>query len=243
MHIDYPGLTHWLDSPLGAALLEQERAAVGDAIECVFGLQCLQVGAWGPAGLFLDQARTQRRALLSTRGDVGAGVRTLASSLPVQSDSIDSLILPHTLEFEDNPHEVLREAERVLTGEGTLTIVGFDPFGPWAVRHRLARGGFPPGMARVLSERRVSDWLKLLGFDVDPARRFLYTLPFARTQHGRASEWMERGGRRVWPRLSGAYVLLAKKRVFRMTPLRLRYASRPRVIAGGLAEPSARVGT
>ncbi len=240
---DYPKLSAWFEGPLGAALLEQESAAVGAAIECVFGQQFLQIGAWGPPQLFLDQARTPRRALLSARGDAGAGIRSHAAALPVQSGSIDAVILPHTLEFEDDPHEVLREAERVLTGEGALVILGFEPLGPWALRHRIARGGWPPSMVRVLSERRLCDWLKLLGFDVDPARRFLYTLPFARMQSGRPRRWLEASGSHVWPRLSGAYVLVARKRVFSMTPMRLRARPRPQVLAGGLVEPSARVGT
>ena len=242
MRTDYARLSEWLETPLGRALLEQERVAMGDALERVFGVQCLQVGVWGPPGLFLDQARTQRRALLSAHGERVGGVSTHPASLPIRSDSIDALLLPHTLEFEDAPHAVLREAERVLTGEGSLVIVGLEPLGGWALRHYLTAGGFPPCLERLLSERRLTDWLKLLGFDVDPARRFLYTLPFTRAQRGRAARWMETAGQTIWPRLSGAYVLLARKRVYSMTPLRLRFR-KPQPVLGGLAEPSARVGT
>jgi SAM-dependent methyltransferase len=235
-------LAKWLTDPLGGALLEQERAAMAEALECVFGVQCLQVGAWGPPGLFLDLARTQRRALLAAAGDPVGVIRSDPASLPIQSDSIDALILPHTLEFAGDPHQVLREAERVLTAEGSLVILGFEPLGSWATRHRLAGGGFPPGLARFLMERRLADWLKLLSFDVDPAIRFLYTLPLPRAQSGRAGRWAERAGRMVWPRLSGAYLLRAKKRVYSMTPLRPQFRARPAVL-GGLAEPTTRVGT
>ncbi len=235
-------LPDWLSGPLGQALLEQERSAVTDALETVFGVQCLQVGAWGPPQFFLDQARTQRRALLSAQGDAPGGICSTPSSLPIQSDSIDAMLMPHTLEFETEPYGALREAARVLTGEGCLVILGFEPLGSWAARHRLTSGGFPPGLRRLLSERRVADWLKLLSFDVEPAQRFLYTLPFARAQTGRLGRWACVAGRAAWPRLSGAYVLRARKRVYSMTPLRVRYRSRPAVL-GGLAEPTTRVGT
>jgi SAM-dependent methyltransferase len=231
-----------LAQPPGRALLEAERDAVADALECVFGVQCLQVGAWGPAGLFLGLARTQRRAWLSAGARVEGAIRSDPASLPIQSDSIDALILPHTLEFTDDPHQVLREAERVLVAEGTLVILGFEPLGSWALRHRLTGGGYPPGLARFLAERRLADWLRLLSFDVDPARRHLYTLPFARAQSGRLGRWAERAGRSVWPHLSGAYLLVAKKRVYSMTPMRLRLRPAPAVL-GGLAEPTTRVGT
>lgn len=238
-----PRLQDWLDGPLGQALLAEERGQVEDALERVFGLQCVQVGAWGPEDLFLAHARTQRRALLSSRQGAGVAVRAHDDALPLQSDSVDALILPHTLEYADDPHAVLREVERVLTGEGTVLILGFEPLGPWAVRHRLSRGGFPPHLARLLPERRVSDWLKLLGFEVAPPRRFLYTPPVRRMQRGRAKAWFERGGRLLWPRLSAAYLLSARKHVYSMTPLRWRVRVQPRVLAGGLAEPSRRVGT
>jgi SAM-dependent methyltransferase len=242
MKLDVAALSGWLDSPLGGALLEQERAAVGEALECVFGVQCLQVGTWGEPNSFLELARTQRRALVSARGDVPAGIRAQPSLLPVQSDSIDALLLPHTLEFEERPHEVLREAQRVLRPEGCLLILGFEPLGPWSLRSRLTPGGFPPGIARQLSAGRLTDWLKLLGLDVDPASRFLFTLPFSRAQSGRLRQWADGTGRLLGSRLSGAYVLVAKKRVHAMTAIRLQFRPRPAVL-GGLAEPTTRVGT
>jgi SAM-dependent methyltransferase len=238
-----PRLEEWLEGPLGEALLAAERAQVEEALERAFGLHCVQVGAWGGEDLFLSHARTQRRALLSSRGGTGAAVRAHDDALPLQSDSVDVVILPHTLEYSEDPHGVLREAERVLTGEGSVIILGFEPLGTWAARHRLSRGGFPPHLARLLSERRVADWLKLLGFEVAPPRRFLYTLPLRRLQRGRAKEWLERGGRLLWPRFSAAYLLMARKHVYSMTPIRLRHRPRPALIAGGLAEPSRRVGT
>ncbi len=236
-------LQDWLGGPLGQALLEAERAEVEFALERVFGPQCVQVGAWGPGELFLAHARTQRAALLCARPGAGEAVRAHDDALPLQSDSVDALILPHTLEYSADPYAVLREAARVLTGEGTIVILGFEPLGPWAVRHRLSRGGFPPDLARVLSERRVADWLKLLGLEVALPRRFLYTLPLRRMQRGRLRDWIEWGGRTLWPRLSAAWLLVARKHVYSMTPVRQRYRRPHSVIAGGLAQPSRRVGT
>jgi len=242
MEADPAALSRWFEGPLGRALLEQERAAVGHALECVFGEQCLQVGSWGPPSSFLDLARTQRRASVSLQSDIPACIRAQPSQLPVQSDSIDALLLPHTLEFDRHPHEVLREAQRVLRPEGCLLVLGFEPLGAWALRSRLTRGGFPPGIAQLLSAGRLTDWLKLLGLDVDPAQRFLFTLPFARAQSGRLQRWADGAGRAVGSRLSGGYVLVAKKRVHAVTPIRLQFRARPAVL-GGLAEPTTRVGT
>ncbi|HEY5718866.1 MAG TPA: methyltransferase domain-containing protein [Gammaproteobacteria bacterium] len=242
MDRDPARLSEWLAGPLGRALLAHERTAMAEALECVFGVQCLQVGAWGPAGELLDVARTQQRALLATEAGAAVGVRSCPARLPIRSDSVDVLLLPHTLEFENEPHEMLREAYRVLNGEGRLAILGFEPLGSWAMRHRLASAGFPPGLARLLSERRVADWLKLLGFEVGAPRRFLYAPPIARLQGGRGCAALEKAGRALWPRLSGAYLLMAIKHVRTLTPMRLQFRTAPPVI-GGLAEPTRRVGT
>jgi len=232
-------LEAWFGGPLGAMLLEQERAMVAQSLECAFGLHCLQIGGWGEPDGFLALARTRRSALIGGAGTRGAALIAQPEALALQSDSVDVMLLPHTLEFAAEPHEVLRETARVLTGEGELLVLGFEPLGGWSLRHAFTRGGFPPGLVRTIAAQRLSDWLKLLGFEVGAAERFLYVPPLASLQTGRARGVMERIGRRAWPRLSGAYLLHARKRVHSLTPIRLRNRMRTAVI-GGLVEPAAR---
>ncbi len=229
----------WFAGPLGAMLLEQERAVVESTLECAFGLHCLQIGGWGGPDTFLSLARTRRTALVTAARVPGAALVSEPCALALQSDSIDVMLLPHTLEFAAEPHEVLREAGRVLTGEGELVVLGFEPLGSWSLRHVFTQGGCPPGIRRMFGAQRLADWLKLLGFEVGAAQRYLYAPPLASLYHGKARAFLERAGRRAWPRISGAYLLHARKRVYTMTPMRLRNRLRTAVI-GGLAEPAAR---
>jgi SAM-dependent methyltransferase len=232
-------LDAWLAGPLGRMLLEEERAIVAGSLECAFGLHCLQVGDWGGPETFLACARTRRAALVAGRQAPGAALVAEPAALPLQSDSVDVMLLPHTLEFAPEPHEVLREAARVLTGEGELVVLGFEPLGSWSLRNSFTRGGCPPGIGRTISATQLADWLKLVGFEVGPAQRYLYAPPVASLAAARARGFLERAGRRAWPRFSGAYLLHARKRVHSMTPVRLRQRMRTAVI-GGLAEPAAR---
>jgi SAM-dependent methyltransferase len=232
-------LDDWLAGPLGAILLEQERAMVAQSLECAFGLHCLQIGAWGEPDTFLSLARTRRTALVAGSSVRGAALVAEPSELALQSDSVDVMLLPHTLEFAPNPHEVLREAGRVLAGEGELIVLGFEPLGTWSVRNTFTRGGCPPGLVRTVAVQRLADWLKLLGFEVGSAQRYLYAPPLAGLQTGKARGIFERAGRRAWPRFSGAYLLPARKRAVTLTPVRLRNRLRTAVI-GGLVEPAAR---
>ena len=236
MKITLDALDAWLAGPLGRTLLAAERAATAAALEQVFGTQFLQIGQWGPLDGFMPLARTPRRALAAEPGAHGDLV-CHASSLAVQSQSIDAVLLPHTLEFEPEPHEVLREVERVLVGEGHLLVLGFEPAGAWAVRHYGSLHGFPPGLVRLLSRGRLRDWLRLLGFEVLEARRFLHTPPIVRLQGTALARVLEYGGVRCDGRLGAVYLLKARKRVYSLTPVR-PMRRRARALVGALAEPT-----
>jgi SAM-dependent methyltransferase len=166
--------------------------------------------------------------------------------LPFRSDSIDAIFLPHTLELVEDPYAVLREAERVLTGEGCLMICGFNPFSGWGARRLfgswLNRPAFPPGTRRMLAERRLRDWVALLGFDVDSVYGYLGSLPLkgrplrSLNEEGNDADFTPRS-----PFAAGAYLLKARKRVSTLTLARPRKRMRQRVLVGA-AEPTHKVG-
>lgn len=242
------GLHEWLRSPLGTRLYALERKLASEALAQVFGWQLLQIGLWGDDDGLIADARTQRKSVLAWHGDrvtsaaatnALPGVATIRSrtdSLAVASDSVDAVLLPHTLEYEPDPHEILREVGRVLSGEGHLIIMGFRPFSSWGLRHLFARDGFPPGMERLIGEWRLRDWLKLLGLEIVDAQRYLFTLPWGGAATSSQS-FLERAGRRMWPMFAGGYMVKARKRVYTLTPIRPRWRLRPAVV-GGLVEPA-----
>ena len=226
----------WFEGPLGARVLREEAALSTLALDDVFGFELLQVGTWGPAHHLLGGARTQHTTLLAPELDERVTLCAPLDSLPFRSDSIDAILLPHTLELVEDPYAVLREAERVLTGEGCLMICGFNPWSGWgAVRlfaQYFGRPAFPPGTRRMLSERRLRDWVALLGFDVDSVHGYLNLLPVK----GGPPEIRPRA-----PLTAGAYLLKARKRVSTLTLVRPRRRARRRVLVGA-AEPTNKVG-
>jgi hypothetical protein len=134
---------------------------------------------------------------------------------------------------------MLREVERVLVGEGHVLICGFNPLGPWGLRHLVSRGLFPPSTARLMSEGRMRDWLGLLGFEIVDVRRYLFAPPWTQRLSGRTRGWLEERGPQLAPWLAGAYLLKACKRVRTLTPIRPAWQKAPAVV-GGLAEPTSR---
>ena len=218
----------WFEGPLGSRVLGEESALAQFALDDVFGFELLQVGAWGPSRHLLTGARTQHVTLVAPEPEAGATLCAPLDSLPFSSDSIDAILLPHTLELVEDPYAVLREAERVLCAEGCLMICGFNPFSGWGLRR-------PPQARRMLSERRLRDWVALLGFDVDSVYGYLGLLP----ANGRLARAAEFRPRLAWT--AGAYLLKARKRVQTMTMVRPRWRVRQRVLVGAV-EPTSKIG-
>jgi SAM-dependent methyltransferase len=233
-------LSDWWESPLGRALLAAESELLSEALEDVFGWELLQIGAWGNGRDLLAGSRTRRKSLIAAAAFASAAdIVARPSLLPVTSDCVDAVLLPHTLEFAPDPYAVLREVDRVLVGEGQLLVLGFQPWSLWGMRARWSRSGFPPGMRRVLSPRLLREWLVLLGFEVVAARRYLYLGPWGggvATREGTSR--MLRPGL-TYPLPAGAFLLKARKRVYTLTPVRPRFREKPAVI-GGLVKPTTR---
>src|SRR5690242_6549226 len=104
MHQD---LQHWLQSPVGQRVFALERKLMSEALQHVFGWQILQIGLWGEALGLLAEARTQRRGVVaSSIVNVDASllaIQSRADQIAIASDSVDAVLLPHTLEHEVDP--------------------------------------------------------------------------------------------------------------------------------------------
>ena len=131
----------WFETPLGQHLLFREQRYFDHAVSDVFGFNAVQVGL--PEIDFLRNSRIPLRVTCAV--ETPAQVRADPMFLPFESQSLDLLLLPHVLEFSSNPHQVLREAERVLRPEGRLVLAGFNPRSLWGLARRLQGGerGYP----------------------------------------------------------------------------------------------------
>ena len=159
----------WLATPAGRYLLAWEQDECDERVVNIFGFNALQCGT--PQLQALQHNRMPLRCVvldaehLSQIGAAGAASAVLTDqfeALPFASQSIDLLVLPHVLEFSGDPHQLLREAERVLRPEGRVLILGLNPFSLWGARHMLAGWFFKarlPANARMISLSRLRDWL------------------------------------------------------------------------------------
>jgi len=236
----------WFETPIGGRVLREESLLARHALDDVFGFELLQVGAWGPARHLLSAARTQHTTLLAPRPGAGVTLCAPLTSLPFASDSIDAILLPHTLELVQDPYAVLREAERVLCAEGCLLIFGFNPWSGWGARrvfgHLIRRPPFPPQTRRLLAERRLRDWMALLDFEVAEVSGYLGSLPIAGRQRRKSDDpTLDPPFRPRTALTAGGYLLKARKRVQTLTLVRPRRRARQRVLVP-VSEPTSKVG-
>jgi SAM-dependent methyltransferase len=153
--------------------------------------------------------------------------------LPLDSDSVDAIVAHHCLEFAANPHQVLREIQRVLTPQGQLLIIGFNPYSLLGCETRLRALMHDPlwSRHRPVSEHRLTDWLHLLGCEVLDSRRLYGLPPFGSGRLRRlvmaGDGWLTRYN---LP-LGGVYILHATKQVAGLhRPRRLPLSRRGRLI-------------
>jgi SAM-dependent methyltransferase len=234
-------LQAWFSSELGQSLAAEEAEQLETALPTLFGYYLLQIGRGADPTSYLDVSMIKQKIVVGCDNyDISGNVRLRSKpeALAIASDSVDVVILSHVLEFHPDPHQVLREMDRVLVPEGRIIIIGFNPWSLWGARHWFSRwkGENPPWCARFISPFRVKDWLKLLGFDVDVANTFFHKLPIEKRWVMRNSGFLSVIGAKLWPAFGGAYILVAKKRVATLTRIPLKWMMPRPSIKTGLIE-------
>jgi SAM-dependent methyltransferase len=223
-------LSGWLSTPQGAYVLDWELAQFDSAVDDVFGFRALQIGL--PEVDFLRQNRISWRFSLAL--EPGAAVAADPLQLPIESQSLDLVVLPHVLEGHHNPHDVLRETERVLRPEGQVVISGFNTLSLWRLGQMFGAKDGAPWDAKYIGLMRLREWLRVLGFELNGGMFGCYAPPFRERLWLDRFAFMEKAGARWWPVCGGIYVVRAIKRVHGMrivTPAWRQERARRRALA------------
>ncbi|VAW73773.1 FIG005121: SAM-dependent methyltransferase [hydrothermal vent metagenome] len=232
-------LRSWYRQPLGEALAAAEQQALSDVLGDIFGYHLVVLDPpCQPEAL--DASRILHR-VVQTCCQAGLECRPAvlgaADALPMQADSVDAFVLPHVLDISADPHQVLREIDRCLLAEGHLIILGFNPHGWWGVRRLLFgwRGRVPWSLPFV-SLPRLREWLSLLGFDTLQTRHLFPYPPWHYGQEHSGGKLLPHSHNECQPLLAASYLLVARKRVTTLTPIKPRWRPRRSLLAGGVAE-------
>jgi len=218
------GMHEWFETPPGRYVLAWEKAQFDRAVADIFGYHALQLGLPELETLASNRMPNKWLGLRELHPVDGArkpALMTEYSALPFEANSLDLVVLPHSLELNPDPHATLREVERVLVPEGKVVICCLNPASLWGLRQRRAhiyrRLGFGqlflPDAGEFIGYRRLRDWLRLLNFEVETGDFGCYRPALATERWLERFDWMDDAGKRWWPILGAVYFVVATKRV------------------------------
>ncbi|MDH5359740.1 MAG: class I SAM-dependent methyltransferase [Gammaproteobacteria bacterium] len=237
----YTSLEHdrfWYNSALGQALMEEECAQLHEILPTLFGLHSLQLGTrFAPEHFSASSIKHHINMSVTNSHNENASLYSYAEAMPFATESVDLVVLPHVLEFSENPHAILREVDRCLIGDGHLLIFAFNPWSYWQPWRGLKRlGGGYPWRGHYYSSGRLHDWLALLGFEVSEKRNFFFRPPLNHPGILNKTTWLDTLASRYLPFLSAGYMILARKRTELVTPIR-QPLRRSNLFGVGLSPP------
>ena len=235
-------LRRWYRRPLGRLLADVEFSALADQLPNIFGYHLMVIDPpWDDCSL--SASRIPHHVVQRIQSDplAVAGLIGDTESWPVMTDTVDAIILPHTLEMTPDPHQVLREADRSLIPDGHLVILGFNPLSLWGVRRLLSRRAREmPWSGRFLSMQRIEDWLSLLGFDTLESRYLFHRPPVQNSRLLEKLQFLEPRTPHGRMLLAGSYILVARKRTLVMTAIKAGHATTRRLFPVGVPSSSQR---
>lgn len=205
---------NWAQMVHGKWLCQQEQYALAPYWASIAGDYALQLGPLSEA----MSASCKANELISVHSGDSARVKAVLNALPFSRRSVDVVVLSHVLEYAKDPHQVLREADRCLAFDGYVVLTAYNPWSLATVVGALpGQAAKAPWSGRYFSKGRVADWLSLLNYEV-----------LAEGYFGNSSLWPGQSSRnlgskdnplcRTLPWLRCGYFIVARKRVFPLTP-------------------------
>jgi SAM-dependent methyltransferase len=208
-----------LGEPTAQRLLAWGQSQADACLADVFGYHAVQAGWPGFDALRSNRMPHRWRARQEFDDEsLAADVFFDSRAWPWAAESLDLVVLPHTLERSADPHACLREVERVLIAEGQVVITGINPWSFWGQKlrrqqARWAHDALAPWLVQPIAPHRLRDWLHLLGFEIQLQRYAGWTPTWRSERWVQRWSWLEAMGCRWCPVLGGVYLIVATKRV------------------------------
>jgi SAM-dependent methyltransferase len=205
----------WFAEPAGQQLLAQEHRVIDQELSRCFGSYLVHYGPFADSPI---EPQKIKRSVRLGPALPGVEIHCEEQSWPIGEHAADVVVVQHGLDFSLSPHALLREAARSVRPGGHLLIVGVNPWSAWGATRLLSRKAFR--QARCIRPSRVGDWLNLLGFALEKRRFGCYCPPLSSAQWQARLAGLEVAGQRMQLPTGGFYLLVARKLMVGLRPLR-----------------------
>lgn len=231
---------NWYQTPSGQSSLSELDELCADIMSETFGYYAIETGVLSGFHDLLQSSRITAGFSVTSQGmfdkerhRIKTSVISKIEQLPVATDNVDLVVASHVLELSDDPHQVLREIDRVLVPEGHCILIGFNPYAISRLR-KLLGSTFSRNKKdyKMRSVSRVRDWFSLLGFEVLDIHYKALRPSIKSKKVLENAAWLEQLGEYVEPVLGNLYIMHVKKQVVAMRPHKKVWRA-PAVLSGG----------
>lgn len=213
---------NWTKTRAGQRVIGCERQMVRDMLPELHGYYLLQYSGVGEK---LLESTTLEHDFYVSQNE-GGSAQIDYCHLPFRENTLDAVVLHHVLDYVESPHQALREAARVVVPNGYLVVIGFNPWSLCGVRRRFSHRKQGLWRGNHISLARLKDWMALLGFRDERHGYGQYFFPLFRGMPVLTQSFDQILGRTGLP-LGGVYVVVARKLVAGMTPIRPKWRPLP----------------
>ncbi|WP_196157814.1 class I SAM-dependent methyltransferase [Reinekea sp. G2M2-21] len=210
-------LSRWYRSILGQEVISVERELISRAIAGRFGASMAQLDSGYHEALF--EKRLFGSGILVSQLENRAPCPVVCAepeNLPFEPESLDMVLMHHTLDICENPYQAVREGAIALKPGGLLIVLGFNPFSTWGVRSMIQgqRNGAGIWNSRFIRSGRVEDWMHVLDFELERHEKHIYKPPYNRPNWLKRIEFGHKLQKLFFPFTGAVYLLVGYKRVF-----------------------------
>lgn len=231
---------NWLSHFLGQSVLETEKNFLSPLLMERYGKHALLIGVPKQISLLATSVMSCH-VLLSPLFHKNKYIKSIESdfyNLPITPGSVDLVLLPHTFEFTDNPHQLLNEACRVVKPEGDIIIFGFKPISLWGLKKWAVKSQDVPWSGNFLRIATITHWLKLIDFELVKQQIIMFRPPIKNPSLYKRLKFLDWLGNRVPIPGGSIYVLIARAKTIPLTPIRLHWKQKLSPISVSIPGPS-----
>jgi SAM-dependent methyltransferase len=240
---DVVDLRNFYASPLGQAACRSLTKAIGMRWSKLTGLHVMGLGYGVPyLDAFLGKAERVIAAMPEKQGVIhwpphspSATVLVVNTLLPFADQSLDRVLLVHSIETEESPADLLDEVWRVLSPGGSVLVVVPNRRGLWARMDTT-----PFGQGQPYSRSQMTSLLRHAMFSPIHWSEELFMPPIPSAMMLRAAPALERIGAALSLPFAGVHVIEATKLLYR--PVAVRKVARQRSLSPFLVPAGAQAG-
>lgn len=209
----------WYATTSGLNTLTRIQQIITTMSADIFGYYALEIGTLAGQHTFLQESRIASQFALGMVEGEANSLISIPEQLPIAFSNIDLIVASHVLDYSSNPHQILREIERVLVPEGHCILISFNPFSLRGLGNAVRMPMSKRSPWRCYSSLRLREWLQVLGFDVLETVSSGFCYPALRKKLGSKRAWLGQLGDQYHVATGNVYIMHAQKKVSNMTPL------------------------